>query len=121
MIEQQHKKLKTTVKRLVQYPFKFFTPIHLSYPIILFEDIADLKIEQYMGAALYKDPDTKEYVLFLIENNEDFKVLVLPKALADLMAKKINNAIIIVNSKLENIQNAEGRIIPFVKEIEKET
>ena len=113
-------KQKKRVKRLVQYPFKFFTPIHFAYPVILFEDIQELQIERYIGAALYKDPDTGEFVLFLIEDNENFNVLVLPKAVANLIASKVKNAIVLINSRLENIRNAEGRIIPFVKEISEE-
>ena len=109
-------KNKKKVKRLIQYPFKFFTPIQLAYPIILFEGIKDLNIDKYKAAVLYKDTNTKEQVLFLIESNTTFHVLVLPKAVSNVIASKTKNAIVIMNSKLEDVDKSEGRIVPFAKE-----
>jgi hypothetical protein len=108
---------KKRKKRVLQYPFKIFTPTkHFSQPIILFENIKEINIDDIFGIVLYRDSYTKEWLLLLIKKDEDFLVIPIPDAVAWLLNDKVKSSIILMNTKFENIENSEGKIIPFGRE-----
>jgi hypothetical protein len=111
------KQVKKRKKRVLQHSFKIFTPNkNFNQPIILFEDITDININEIFGVVLYKDPSTKEWLLLFIKKNEDFLVIPIPDAVAWLLNDKVRSSVILMNSKFENIENTEGKILPFGRE-----
>lgn len=118
-MQKKHGKKKNNKKRVVQYPFKLFTSsATFSHPIILFEEVKDLKLDELLGVVLYKDEETREYVLLLIKKNEDFLVIPIPSAVAVLLNEKTKSSVIVVNSKFEEIEKKEGKMLPFGREID---
>jgi len=113
-IVKSNKKRK---QRIIETSFKFFPPNKdFAYPILFFENVEDINIDEIFATVLYKDPETKEWVLFFIKKNEDFLVLHIPDAIAWLLHEKTKNSIILMNTKFENIDKADGKILPFGRE-----
>lgn len=111
------KSKKKNKKRVLQHSFKIFTPAgDFNYPIILFEEVKDININDIFGVVLYRDEETKEWLLFLIKKDEDFLVIPIPDAIAWLLHAKTKSSIILMNAKFENIEKEEGKILPFGRE-----
>lgn len=107
-------------RRVVQYPFNVSVPSKdFSYPVLLFQEIKELNLDEFFAVVLYRDKDTKEWVLFLVKKNEDFLLIPIPDAVAHLLDKKTKNFIIVANARLENIHKKEGKIFVFGRKIEK--
>ena len=108
---------KKRKKRVVQHSFKIFTPSgDFNYPIILFEEVKDINIDELFGVVLYRDEETKEWLLIFIKKDEDFIVIPIPDTVAWLLHAKTKSSIILMNAKFEDIENKEGKILPFGRE-----